>query len=37
VIPTLRRLRQEHQQFKASLGCIARSYLEKKKEKNPTK
>jgi hypothetical protein len=31
-IRTLRRLRQEHHEFKASLGYIARHYLNKREK-----
>jgi hypothetical protein len=33
VIPALRRLRQKHQEFHASLGFIVRTYLKKIKTK----
>jgi hypothetical protein len=36
VIQALRRLRQEHCEFKASLGYIARSCLKKKKKTKST-
>jgi hypothetical protein len=37
IIPTLSRLRQENLKLKASLGYIERTYLKKKKKKNPQK